>query len=272
MSKLTQRKAGRSCPVHPAWPSYGAMLKAFLILLAGLSVASLAHAGPPACHGPDEATCMFAAIWEAAEILPPEKQARVQAAFLETVGRSGDAALLQSWQSRLGAPARHLAPQVDYAGQQAESVVAESGWSGFEQRARAGAAPFNIGRPEIMAAGVRLATEVATQRRLIDAMFDLAQTKVTRGGLGDDFEKGDFGHVLAELSMQRCDLVGFDRAVALTAAPNSLRYGLWRSRIIGNAGQLAVRIRSEADADDTRHVRNALEGYGPIAALGYCRR
>jgi hypothetical protein len=248
------------------------MLKPFLILLAGLSAASLAHAGPPACQGPGEATCMFEAIWEAAGVLPPEKQARVQAAFLETVGRTGDAALLQSWQSRFGASARHRTPQIDYAGQQAEAVVAESGWSGFEQRARAGAAPFNIGRPEIMAAGVRLATDAATQRRLIDAMFDLAQTKVTRGGLGDDFEKGDFGHALAELSMQRCDLASFDRAVALTAAPDSLRYALWRARITGNAGQLAARIRSEADADDTRHVRNALEGYGPIAALGYCRR
>ena len=248
------------------------MLKAFLILLAGLSPAALAHAGPLACQGPGEATCMFAAIWDAAGVLPAEKQARVQPVFLETVGRTGDAALLRSWQSRLGASARHRTPQIDYAGQQAEAVVAESGWSGFEQRARAGAAPFNIGRPEIMAAGVRLATDAATQRRLIDAMFELAQTKVTRGGLGDDFEKRDFGHALAELSMQRCDLASFDRAVALTAAPDSLRYALWRARITGNAGQLAARIRSEADADDTRHVRNALEGYGPIAALGYCRR
>ena len=215
---------------------------------------------------------MFTAIWEAAGVLPPEKQARVQPVFLETVGQAGDAGLLRSWQSRLGAPAHHRTPQIDYAGQQAKAVVAETGWRGFEQRARAGAAPFNIGRPEIMAAGVRLASDPVIQRRLIDAMFDLARTKVTRGGLGDDFEKGDFGHVLAELAMQRCDLASFDQAVALTPAPGSLRYALWRSRITGNAGQLAARIRTEADADDTRHVRNALEGYGPVAALGYCRR
>ena len=80
---------------------------------------------------------MFEAIWEAAGVLPPEKQARIQPVFLETVGRAGDAALLRSWQSRLGAPAHHRTPQVDYAGQQAKAVVAESGWSGFEQRAGA---------------------------------------------------------------------------------------------------------------------------------------
>ncbi|MFH1518440.1 MAG: hypothetical protein ABIH17_11245 [Pseudomonadota bacterium] len=247
------------------------MLKAIPLLFASLCLMPLAQAAPMACSGSGEARCMFEAIWDAAGVLPSEKQARLKPAFLETVSRADDAALLRSWETRLGVTTRHRTPPIDYARDQAHAVVAEAGWSGFEQRARAGTAPFNIGRPEIMAAGVRLAADEATRRRLTAAMFDLAQTKTTRGGLGDDFEKGDFGHALAELSMQHCDLAGFDRAVALTPAPDSLRYALWRARITGNAGQLASRIRSEADADDTRHVRNALEGYGPIVSLGYCQ-
>ena len=247
------------------------MLKAILILLTSLLLVPLAQAAPTACTGPDEAKCMFEVIWDAAGALPAEKQARLQPTFLETVSRTGNRTLLQVWEMRMGTTAHHRTPPINYARDQAQAVVAEAGWNGFEQRARAGTAPFNIGRPEVMAAGVRLAPDDPTKRRLMAAMFDLAQTKSTRGGLGDDFEKGDFGHALAELSMQRCDLAGFDRAVVLTPAPNSLRYALWRARITGNASLLTGRIRSEADSGDTRHVRNALEGYGPIATLGYCR-
>lgn len=246
------------------------MLKVILILYASLSLALLARAAPMTCSGSGEAKCMFEAIWDAAGALPAEKRARLQPAFLETVSRADDGALLRSWQMRMSATARHRPPPVNYARNQAQAVVAEAGWSGFEQRARAGTAPFNIGRPEVMAAGVRLASDQAIRRRLTAAMFALAQSKTTRGGLGDDFEKGDFGHALAELSMESCDLASFDRAVALTPAQGSLRYALWRARITGNAGRLAGRIRSEADSGDTRHVRNALEGCGPILSLGYC--
>mgnify|MGYP003630657886 FL=1 len=248
------------------------MLRAFLILCAGFSLGMTARADTPVCAGLGEQSCMFEAIWEAAAPLPPEKKARIQPFFLETVGQAGDAALLQHWQVRLGAPAIHRSPAIDYTADQARAVVNESGWDGFEQRARTGAVPFNTGRPEIMAAGVRLAPDAATRQRLTRAMFDLAQTKHTRGGMGDDFEKADFGHALAELSMLACDLNGFDRAVAMTAAPDSLRYALWRTRITGHAGALASRIRKEASADDTRHVRGALEGYAPVASLGYCAR
>ena len=248
------------------------MLRAFLILCAGFSLGLVARADAPTCAGAGEQSCMFEAIWAAASPLPPEKKARIQHFFLQTVEQAGDAALLQQWHARLGAPAIHRSPAVDYTADQARAVVAESGWDGFEQRARTGAVPFNTGRPEIMAAGVRLAPDAAIKRRLTQAMFDLAQTKHTRGGMGDDFEKSDFGHALAELSMQACDLAGFDRAVAMTAAPDSLRYALWRARITGHAGALAARIRNEASADDTRHVRGALEGYAPIVSLGYCAR
>jgi hypothetical protein len=248
------------------------MLRAFLFVLASLWFVPLAQAQARSCAGPGETDCMFEAIWTAAEALPAEKQARIKPLFLETVARAADKGLIQRWEARLGTPARLPSAPVDYTMSQAKAVVAEHGWTGFEQLARSGAAPFNIGRPEIMAAGVRLAGDEATKRRLTNAMFDLAHTKTTRGGMGDDFEKGDFGHALAELSMQRCDLAGFDRAVALTAVPDSLRYAMWRGRITGRSGLLAGRIIAEADGDDTRHVRNALEGYAPVVALGPCGR
>ena len=70
--------------------------------------------------------------------------------------------------------------------------------------------------------------------------------------------------------MRDCRLAEFYRAVALTAAPESLRYALWRARITGGAGALAPDIRAGDGSDDTSHVRQALEGYGAILSLGYC--
>ena len=104
----------------------------------------------------------------------------------------------------------------------------------------------------------------------MDAMFDLAGPPQAASGLDRSFEQADFGYALAELSMEACDLATFDRAVALTADPDSLRYALWRRRIAGEAGALANRIRNDADPGDTHHVRTALDGYGPILQLGYC--
>ncbi|KCZ90761.1 hypothetical protein [Hyphomonas johnsonii] len=252
------------------------MLKAFLILLAGLSAAPASLAAPAAgvgtCAGKPEQACLFETIWTAAGALPATKQQRLAPLFLDTVRLSPDSALVQTWQARLPGVKPAAPRAANYAEDQARAVIAETGWASFTARARAGGAPFNLGRPEIMAAGVRLAPDAATARRLIDAMFDLAVSGASHSRLEGDFETQDFGHALAELSMQRCDLVAFDRAVALTAAPDGLRYALWRARITGGASALASRIAYNADADDTRHVRQALEGYRPILALGYCNR
>ncbi|HRK69101.1 MAG TPA: hypothetical protein PKY73_16215, partial [Hyphomonas sp.] len=75
-----------------------------------------------------------------------------------------------------------------------------------------------------------------------------------------------------ERAMRDCDLAAFDRAAGLTTAPDALRYRLWRARITGGAGSLADTIRSGDGSNDTRHVRQALEGYGAILSLGYCAR
>ncbi|WP_273241320.1 hypothetical protein [Hyphomonas atlantica corrig.] len=201
----------------------------------------------PACGTADEAACMLDAIWSAAEHLPAEKQNRLKAPFLETVAKSGDTLLLRHWQARLGADLRREKAVEPYARKKAKAALSRGNWTAFLRDARAGAQPFNIGRPEIMAEGARHAS-----------------------GLDRSFEQADFGHSLAELAMEACDLSSFDRAIALTADPESLRYALWRRRITGQAGALAGRIRADANSDDTHHVRLALDGYGPVLKLGYC--
>ena len=86
----------------------------------------------------------------------------------------------------------------------------------------------------------------------------------------ENFERGDFGHVLSELAMETCDLAAFDRAVQLTVEPAGVRYAFWRTRITGGAVTLVSRLRAEGRTKDTTHVREALEGYGAILERGYC--
>lgn len=233
--------------------------------------ASSAQAGG-ACGAGSEENCMLEAIWAAAAVLPQEKQRRLTGPFLEMVEQGGDPALLQHWTTRLQPSATRAYKPSPYARLKAEAVLAEGDWDNFLQKARAGTPPFNIGRPEIMGAGARLAQDPALRRRITEAMFELAGGAPNTGrGMDQAFEQADFGYVLAELSMEACDAAAFDRAVRLTNAPDSIRYALWRSRITGKAGLLVGRISDEADPSDTRHVRAAIEGYAPVLARGYCR-
>ena len=163
---------------------------------------------------------MLDAIWSAAEHLPAEKQNRLKAPFLETVAKSGDTLLLRHWQARLGADLRREKAVEPYARKKAKAALSRGNWTAFLRDARAGAQPFNIGRPEIMAEGARLAPDAPTRRRVVDAMFELAGRPIAASGLDRSFEQADFGHSLAELAMEACDLSSFDRAIALTADPS----------------------------------------------------
>ena len=132
--------------------------------------------------------------------------------------------------------------------------------------------PCNEVVAEIMGAAIEFAPDAKERERIIELMFSLAgaaESRTISGISVNAFERADFGHVLAERMMRGCDLKAFDRAVALTAAPKSLRYALWRARITGGAGALADDIRA-GDGEDTSHVRQALEGYGAVLSLGYC--
>lgn len=215
---------------------------------------------------------MLDAAWQAAGLLPSDKQTRLKPAFAEITRGLQDQQLVSKWQMRLGqVPSRSPAP--DFAREQAEAAIAAYGWEGFFQRARLGQAPLNMGRPEIMAAAIDLAPNAMERLRLIDMMFSFAGVPKpgTTGQFSqDDFERASFSHVLAEQMMKDCKLDEFDRARDRTAAPESIRYDLWRTRITGGAGKLAAQIRQGDGTDDTTFVRHALEGYGPILKHGYC--
>ena len=255
------------------------------LVAVGACAATAAPSGPPParmvpagmatqadCSGPAEASCMLDAAWQTAGLLPQDKQARLKPAFAEVTRGLKDAALASKWQMRLGeTPAPQPAP--DFARRQAETAIAEFGWEGFFQKARLGEAPLNMGRPEIMAAAVDLAPNSMERLRLIDMMFSFAGAPKpgTNGRISpDDFERASLGHVLAEQMMKDCNLAAFDRARGLTAAPESIRYELWRTRITGGAGTHAPRIRQGDGSDDTTFVRHVLEGYGPVLRQGYC--
>ena len=225
-----------------------------------------------ACPAKDEAACMLEAAWTAAEALPETKQARLTPLFGPLALHLTDPEVRAVWDARLGETGIDVAG-TDYVRQTAETAIRGYGWEMFLQRARDGLAPVHMGRPEIMGAAIELAPDTKQRARVIEMMFSLAGTadirKISTISV-NAFERADFGHVLAERMMRDCRLAEFDRAVALTAAPESLRYALWRARITGGAGALAPDIRAGDGSDDTSHVRQALEGYGAILSLGYC--
>jgi len=241
----------------------------FLLLMAGLWAAAPASA--EACRTAREAPCMLEAIWSAAEELPANKQERVNPLFAPLALKLTDPKAKAVWDKRLGGVAIDV-EGTDYVRLTAETAVREYGWEMFLQRARDGLAPLHMGRPEIMGAAIEFAPDAKQRTRIIELMFSLAGSADSRKISGisvNAFERADFGHVLAERMMRDCRLAEFDRAVALTAAPESLRYVLWRARITGGAGALADDVRA-GSSEDTSHVRQALEGYGAVMALGYC--
>ncbi|MFN7056665.1 hypothetical protein [Hyphomonas sp.] len=231
-----------------------------------------APAGETCPAGPQEADCLLEAAWAAAETLGSAKLQRLRPAFAEAVAQSPDPALKARWRTRLGR-AVPPAPPVNYARETAEAAIAAHGWVGFLQRVRDGQPPVNIGRPDIMAAALDLAPNPDQRLLVIDMMTGFAgapKPGTTDRISPDHFERSTFAHVLAERMMMDCRINDFERARGLTSAPESVRYALWQARIEGGAGQLAGVVRRGDGTDDTRHVRQALEGIGAILALGYC--
>lgn len=222
------------------------------------------------CQQQSELTCVLEASWQAALVLPDEKKARMAQLIYDTAQDLGDTETAEAMATRLNvaAPKRQAGPKPaypDYGLQIAKPILSARGVSGLISDAR------NSQSSGLFAPADALLS--AAKHLLPDAPDDAAKINAALLELiptASNFEKPAFAHAAAELAMVRCDLPLFDRAARLTDAPKSLRYSMWRARMTGDALSLLDRIRSDADEEDTRHVRQVLDGYREIATRGYC--
>lgn len=212
-----------------------------------------------------EAEDVLQAAWSAALVLPEDKRARLSSAFLEIAVLSEEPDLIVQWESRLGQRAEPLTPYPDYGWELAEPILRTGGVTQLIDLAKRKADPLTYGRADaLLAAGKHLASKDPDgARKLNQALFDLVRS-------ASSFERAVLGHAAAELAMVRCDADLMDRATGFTSAPRSLRYAFWRARITGNASGLLDRVRAIENNNDTRDVRQVLEGYRAIQELGYC--
>ena len=133
------------------------MMRVFFLSVFVVFTTPVAAAMPGCAAGQEEKGCMMQTIWEATAGFPADKRDRLKTLFLNTLALSGDKALLAEWEGRLGGEAAPQPHYPDYVRERAEAELQEADWNRFLQRAQAGLPPFNIGRPELMAAGARLA-------------------------------------------------------------------------------------------------------------------
>lgn len=213
----------------------------------------------------DQIGGLLDATWRAAERLPQDKRDRLAEDYA-ALRRDHD---LCGWAMRAGYPdyctaPPHAEPGEAY-GKDAVRILQDDGIAVFLSRARTGAPPFNIGRPDLMGIAAVSASD-ADADAIFQAMFDLA----AQDSGNVSFERPMMGHAAAEAAMRRCDAPTFAAAVQLTHAPDSPRYALWQGRIDGDLSGLAARIDAEAEMDDTRYVRQVMDGLRPIISHGMC--
>lgn len=212
-----------------------------------------------------EAACILDAAWGAALLLPEEKRTRLDAAFLEIAHLSSNTDLLAKWEARFDRKAAKVRAYADYGWQTAEPILVTHGVEGLIERAIQRAAPLSVGRADVLLAAGKQVRAMRPQDadRLNQALFDLMKT-------ASQFEKPVLAHAAAELAMVRCDRQMLNRAIAVSDAPDNLRYAFWRARIDGDSLSLLPRVRSIGAIDDTREIRRILDGYRAILELGYC--
>lgn len=211
--------------------------------------------------------CLFETIWSNAERLDPSKRERLASIFLKAVMLTGDGELLSSWESRIGAAYQPDEIYEDYALKKVSRFVVAEGWDAFFSHAQSRAYPFNSGRPEMMAAAAEHIADDDIAERIYRMMERLGSEDRSRAA----FERASFGHALAEAAMRRCDVAGFDRALELTDAPDSLRYAFWRTRMHKEApGSLQARIDREFDPKNSAILRQAIDGFADVLKLGPC--
>ncbi len=242
------------------------MIRPLLIVFATLfSITALGQAQADLTSG-DE---VLEAAWGAALVLPDEKQARLKPFFVSMAARSGGETLMRQWAQKLSSDETSVTEggdtYPDFGWTHASGVIGAYGVDGLIRFAREKREPLHFGRADILlAAGKRLvSSDAEAATRINAALFDM----ITGASA---FETPDLANAATELAMYRCHLEDFDRARAKTSAPNNLRYAFWRARMSGYPPGLTARITNEADSEDTRHVRQVLDGYRTILELGYC--
>lgn len=240
------------------------MMKFVAPLLCSLFFAASVAAQASDCQK-SETACVLDAAWSASLILPSEKQQRLASAFLEIAALSDEADLVAKWESRFEQSAQAVPAYPDYGWQKAGPIIRAQGVEGLIEVAINRQDPLNFGRTDaLLSAGIRLRDEdPAGALRLNEALLSLTVS-------ASSFEKPNLAHAAAELAMARCDMELLTRAIALTDAPQNLRYAFWRARISGETQKLLSRVRSIDNDQDTRDVRRVLDGYRATLELGYC--
>lgn len=240
------------------------LIYAAAICLSGLAVLPPAQAART-CEQTEPA-CVLEAAWGAALVLPDDKRGRLESAFLEIAVLSGDDDLTQKWAEKFDtAVPKHAEAYPDFGWSVAEPVLKRSGVDGLIQQARVKQGEVSIARADaLLAAGKHMLTDApADAAKINQAMLDITRA-------ANAFEKPALAHAAAELAMVRCDTDRFERAISMTDKPDNMRYAFWRARMKGDISPLLNRVRNEASEDDTRHVRQSLDGYRAILELGYC--
>ena len=244
------------------------MLQRFVIILClfGSLVFPRPALSQVACETQNPA-CILEAAWGAALILPQDKQTRLHDLFIETAAMTGDAALLAYWSNRFDRapkpePERTSA---NYGWQTAEPILQQSGVAGLIAKAKGREAPLHFGRGDVLlAAGKHLVqTQPDSAARLNQALLSLLLS-------ASDFEQPMLADAAAELAVHRCHSADFEEAMQFVDTPQNFRYTFWRARLSGNLGELPRQIRAQAIEEDTRHVRQVLEGYQLILGQGFC--
>ena len=225
-----------------------------------------ARAEEPAAPGPCDLPCVFETLWEEIKKLDEKDRLRLEPIFVQTLAVSGEPALIDTWETRLGVAVEPAEPFENYALTKVSGFIETDGWDAFFWRAQSGEHPFNSGRPEMMASAAQHLADEETAESILDLMEQLAKADTSKAA----FERASFGHVLAELAMHRCDLDAFDRALRLTDAPGAFRYAVWRTRMIGDVGHLIPQVKDGPDKTRAMNLRQVMDGLSDVLVLKTC--
>ena len=144
-------------------------------------------------------------------------------------------------------------------------MLARQGLDGLIESARLRRPPLHLARGDILLAAGLQQLQLAPDKaaRLNQVLLDMLP-------LASEFERAGLAHAAAELAVYRCDGQQYDKALAFIEPASALHYEIWRARFKGTLTGLPQRIREEAIAEDTRHVRQVLTAYRLILEQGYC--